>query len=287
MACIPGLKAAYGGAQDADIQDDVVLTITNGTFDRIFGGNNVSGQIHGTITVNVEETGCHPIIIGQLYGGGNQAPYPGPDGKGPTLNVKSFTSIGEIYGGGYGETAVVTGDTHVNINVCKGKYASNTFAEKTATISFKEYKRNKDGVGEDSYQHDNVGNRIVEDKTITVFLPGHEAGKIGAINNVYGGGNAAQVDGNTYVNVGTLKTVDYVSDDDDTTDVDESATPQSVLGADIRGNVYGGGNAAEVTGDTKVVIGKEEQTTSGSGDSGNSSTSDNSDNDSQNSGSGS
>ncbi len=287
MACIPGLKAAYGGAQDADIQDDVVLTITNGTFDRIFGGNNVSGQIHGTITVNVEETGCHPIIIGQLYGGGNQAPYPGPDGKGPTLNVKSFTSIGEIYGGGYGETAVVTGDTHVNINVCKGKYASNTFAEKPATISFKEYKRNKDGVGEDSYQHDNVGNRIVEDKTITVFLPGHEAGKIGAINNVYGGGNAAQVDGNTYVNVGTLKTVDYVSDDDDTTDVDESKTPQSVLGADIRGNVYGGGNAAEVTGDTKVVIGKEEQTTSGSGDSGNSSTSDNSDNDSQNSGSGS
>ena len=31
---------------------------------------------------------------------------------------------------------------------------------------------------------------------------------------------------------------------------------KTVKGADIRGNVYGGGNAAEVTGDTNVVIGK-------------------------------
>jgi hypothetical protein len=29
-----------------------------------------------------------------------------------------------------------------------------------------------------------------------------------------------------------------------------------VLGADIRGNVYGGGNNAEVTGKTNVLIGK-------------------------------
>ena len=31
----------------------------------------------------------------------------------------------------------------------------------------------------------------------------------------------------------------------------------SVLGADIRGNVYGGGNNAEVTGNTDVIIGKK------------------------------
>ena len=30
-----------------------------------------------------------------------------------------------------------------------------------------------------------------------------------------------------------------------------------VIGANIVGNVYGGGNAAEVTGDTDVVIGKK------------------------------
>ena len=32
---------------------------------------------------------------------------------------------------------------------------------------------------------------------------------------------------------------------------------KTVVGADIRGNVYGGGNAADVTGRTNVVIGKE------------------------------
>ena len=36
MACIPGLKAAYGGAQEADINNDVTLNITNGTFERIW-----------------------------------------------------------------------------------------------------------------------------------------------------------------------------------------------------------------------------------------------------------
>lgn len=37
---------------------------------------------------------------------------------------------------------------------------------------------------------------------------------------------------------------------------------QKVEGADIRGNVYGGGNNAEVTGDTHVVIGKKYETPS-------------------------
>ena len=75
MACIPGLQEAYGGAEAADIHDNVTLTITNGTFNRVFGGNNISGTISGKITVNVEETGCRPVVIGELYGGGNLAAY--------------------------------------------------------------------------------------------------------------------------------------------------------------------------------------------------------------------
>ena len=73
MACIPGLNAVYGGAEAAAIQGNVTLNITNGTFDRVFGGNNLSGTINGSITVNIEEIGCRPIKIGELYGGGNQA----------------------------------------------------------------------------------------------------------------------------------------------------------------------------------------------------------------------
>lgn len=271
MACIPGLKNAYGGAEAADIASDVTLNITNGNFNRVFGGNNVSGTIHGRITVNIEETGCHLITIGQLYGGGNQAAYTGPEilddenkgtgvFQGPTVNVKSFTSIGEVYGGGYGKTAIVKGDTYVNINVCDGKTfdtpAKQRVEIKSANthtgdqlISFSEFKRTDDG----GFVTDDDGNRIVEEKNIHVYLPPYESG-IGNIGNVYGGGNAAKVDGSTHVNIGTVD--GDITFETPTADA-EADRKHTVKGANIVGNVYGGGNAAEVTGNTNVTIGKE------------------------------
>ena len=238
MACIPGLSAAYGGAEAADIRGDVTLTITNGTFDQVFGGNNISGTIAGVINVNIEETGCKPVIIGELYGGGNQAPYSGHDGSGPTVNVRSFTSIGDIYGGGYGHTAIVTGNTTVNINVSEGKYKDTVIGENATTETI----RKNDAEAEGGYP-----------------VPSHAEGKIGSINNVYGGGNAADVVGNTTVNIGTLATNTFVSltDDGETGDVDERV--KEVLGVDIRGNVYGGGNEAAVTGNTNVQIGVKDE----------------------------
>lgn len=273
MACIPGLKNAYGGAEAANIESDVTLTITNGNFNRVFGGNNISGTIHGKITVNIEETGCHLITIGQLYGGGNQAAYTGPaildsqdqpTGKrqGPTLNVKSFTSIGEIYGGGYGKTATVTGDTYVNINVCDGKNFGDDQATEVARanehtgdqlISFSEYRRTNDG----GFEEDSDGNRIVDNQNIHVYLPPYTSG-IGGIGNVYGGGNAAKVDGSTHVNIGTVSgEITFETPTGET----EANRKHEVKGANIVGNVYGGGNAAEVTGNTNVTIGKETTTT--------------------------
>ncbi|UKK62019.1 chitobiase/beta-hexosaminidase C-terminal domain-containing protein [Prevotella communis] len=259
MACIPGLKAAYGGARAADIQGDVVLNITNGTFDRIFGGNNESGTIRGSIVVNIEETGCRPLIIGELYGGGNLAGYSkygykkvddvwlpreAKDGQepgtvlaaDPQVNVRSFTSIGSIYGGGYGETAVMVGNPHVNINVTEGKYAANGYEGTEKTI--------------DGHQ---------------VIIPPHVQGKIGAIQNVYGGGYGAKVDGDTYVNIGTqvgesivfntpfTKTVNNI----EVITTSEDRTHE-VKGVDIRGSIYGGGygSTAVVTGNTNVQIGK-------------------------------
>ncbi len=272
MACIPGLNAVYGGAEEADINDNVTLNITNGTFKRVFGGNNLSGTIRGSITVNVEETGCRPVVIGELYGGGNQAGYSvygykevevndekvwmpresaNDDGTGPAtpyadpqVNAKSFTSIGAIYGGGYGDGATMVGNPTVNINEVVGKFAT---------------------TGENSSDYDEDGN--YKGKTITVDdhevdLPPHSKGKIGAIGKVFGGGNAAMVMGNTHVNVATQGTIDFVTKDRDDTTGTQPQTGVTVQGADIRGNVYGGGNAAEVTGDANVVIGKSEPTPS-------------------------
>ena len=322
MACIPGLSAAYGGAEAADIQSNVILNITNGTFNRVFGGNNISGTIRGSITVNIEEVGCKPIIIGELYGGGNMAGYSVfgykqmKDGEGesaplvwkprvsltdntadglvdnlttpyrdPEVNVKSFTSIGTIYGGGYGTTAVMAGSPTVNINVVEGDKKHYTYAEDTSTYlnadneevpyfdanGFKELKLTIDG-------HE-------------VLVPKHDKNKIGAINKVFGGGNAAQVIGSTNVNIGTLEEVYVVKVLSDGADLDNlpgglvvytrsgagtAASPytytvatgtadpdetyyekKTVIGADIRDNVYGGGNNAEVTGATNVTIGRE------------------------------
>ena len=290
MACIPGLKNAYGGAEAADIQSDVTLNITNGNFDRVFGGNNVSGTIHGKITVNIEETGCHLITIGQLFGGGNQAAYTGPlktgsttERQGPTVNAKSFTSIGEIYGGGYGATAKVTGDTEVNINVCDGKvfYTSGDNPvvdnEKQAAeeeraadytgysddvaeadkghkvIKFTEYVRTEDG----GFEYNDDGSRKVVNTEISIFYPPHTSGAIGSIGTVYGGGYGAEVDGSTHVNIGTLKD-GIVTFETPTAVTDPEQRKHTVKGANITGNVYGGGNAAKVTGRTKVTIGKEE-----------------------------
>ena len=273
MACIPGLKEVYGGAEAADVRGNVTLNITNGTFDRVFGGNNLSGTIGGSITVNVEEIGCKPVKIGELYGGGNQAGYSvfGYDGSGkpketgtqlyedPQINVMSFTSIGDIYGGGLGSGATMVGNPAVNVNVTYGRY----------------YDNDESIVGENAETPNHYP------------IPSHAKGKMGAINNVFGGGNAAKVIGNTAINIGTLEEVYVVKQmtvGDDVsglytrsgagttaspfvyTDAVETAIDGvtyyekvDVLGADIRGNVYGGGNNAEVTGDSKVKIGKKNE----------------------------
>ena len=265
MACIPGLQAVYGGAEAADVRGNVTLNITNGTFDRVFGGNNISGTIGGSITINVEEIGCRPVKIGELYGGGNQAGYsiygynddgtPKETGSrlydDPQINVMSFTSIGDIYGGGYGNTAVMVGNPTVNVNVAYGKY----YDEDLSIV---------------------LENTKIRD---TYPIPSHAKGKMGAISNVFGGGNAAKVVGNTNVNIGTLSEVYvvkqvtagsalegcYTRNNDGTYSTATGSAvngvtyyeKKNVLGADVRGNVYGGGNNAEVTGSGNVAIGKK------------------------------
>ena len=267
MACIPGLKAVYGGAEAADVRGNVTLNITNGTFDRVFGGNNLSGTIGGSIIINVEEIGCRPVKIGELYGGGNQAGYSvyGYDSAGkpkesgtrfyddPQVNVMSFTSIGNIYGGGYGDGATLVGNPTVNVNEVYGRY----------------YDQDVSIVDENAETPNHYP------------IPSHAKGKMGAINNVFGGGNAAKVIGNTNVNIATLDEVyvvkqvsvgndvsSYYARNNDGTysaasgnAVDGTTYYEKldVQGVDIRGNVYGGGNNAEVTGNSKVKIGKKDE----------------------------
>ena len=288
LGCMPNqwIDEIYAGAQNADVEGDVSLTITSGKFERVFGGNKDGGLLKGSITVNIEETGgCDvPIIIGELYGGGNLADYSiygyyqdgnewkprdkakfesdretaltgvdldnddevetalknaglyGYPKTNPEVNVRAFTSIGAIYGGGY--SAEMYADPHVDINVVKGSHSDDP------TIS---------------------GSNT---PTLNLPYPSHETGKIGAIGNVFGGGNLATVYGSTTVNIGTESTVTFITEPKHLgnigTTLGETGTDyiqrQDGLyetyaqGANITGDVFGGGNLADVTVSTQVNI---------------------------------
>ena len=292
------VEEIYAGARRANVGGDVSLTITSGKFGRVFGGNMISGKLNGSITVNIEENGvCGiPVIIGELYGGGNLAAYSiygyNDDGTvktsgdnphaSPVVNVRAFTSIGNIFGGGYGNSAVMVGSPTVNINE-----AAINHTDEDVTYDGNQFS------GTNLYFVKSVLDlSITSDPTdmtniYKVVVPDHTDGKMGVIGNIYGGGNAAEVQGDTHVNIGTDTEVYVVRPDLTVTDkvkgfytrswdsatktydytliVDADKTAEEgvnyyqkrdVAGADIRGNVYGGGNKAEVTGSTNVVVGK-------------------------------
>lgn len=208
--CNAMVTDVYGGANNADVASDIVLNIKGGTYTSVFGGNNVGGAISGDITVNIEEDDCGEIHITSLYGGGNQAAYNGT----PEVNVMSWHSIGSLFGGGLGQNAGVAG---TNVNVVPSL----------------------DG---------------------EVDAENHHAGTIG---NVYGGGNAAPVgtaqnSGTTSVLVkGGTVTECVFGGGLGSTAVVNGDTKVTIAGsATVQNNVYGGGNAAEVTGNTQVVVGE-------------------------------
>ena len=256
------VQFVHGGSYNAHISGNVTLTITSGVYTNVFGGNDARGSIGGHITVNIEETDdCKPIIIHNLMGGGNEAPYPGTkkdsteyedsEDRYIEVNVKSATRIDNIYGGGL--KADVKGNTTVNINMMKGSQV------------------NKDYTIPPSYTGDPIPN-IVNNKI---------KDSIGTIGSVFGGGNEGNVIGNTTVNIGTLDSIyilkrdrpygAFINENRDSVYnykgelqydmVDGNKVARTIpyekkaaLGAHITGNVFGGGNAAYVTGNSAVNI---------------------------------
>ncbi|MBR4593304.1 MAG: hypothetical protein IKO33_01830, partial [Bacteroidaceae bacterium] len=231
-----GVQNVYAGSYSAKIKGKVTLTIKSGVFTNVFGGNDQGGNIGGPIVVNIEETedeNCKPIIISNLYGGGNKADYPGSGAKtntgddytegSITLNVKSFTRIDNIYGGSL--EAEVKGNTYVNINTTKGTWAGKNFNLSAYT----------DYEGEKIIP--NINNGKIDDA-------------IGTIGNVYGGGKKGVVTGNTKIDIGTQTQVEMVSLPKE----NDEYQKKDVLGVNITGNVFGGGDMADVTGNTEVNI---------------------------------
>lgn len=236
----------FGGSNNANIKGNIMLNLTNGKFHQVFGGNNEGGNIEGTITVNIDETGCKPVEIDELYCCGNQAAYsvygynsdgtPKESGervaaKDPTINIISFTRIGSIFGGGLGAKAAVYGNTNININPIPGKYAA---AMET---------NQKYGISNDNDGYLQSQNALPDSKWYTTS-------NCGIIGNVYGGGSEAMVYGNTNITIGSEAHNSHV------TGGAELMAKTYDVGVNITGNIYGGGKKAKVTGDTNVKVGK-------------------------------
>ena len=276
------IEEYYAGSLNARIAGDVKMTIIGGTLKNVFGGNDAGGSIGGKIEINVQETSdCNPVIIGNLYGGGNDAAYPNTASNTDpkiTVNVKSCTRIGAIYGGGRGSKAVVSAPTEVNINMRKGLWINRT-ANLSINSDELEKPWNEYTKAELKALIEKVSPNIsvdVEDIDLTTKTCRCTIkNEIGTIGNVYGGGDAAVVNGNATVNIGTETTVRIMRHNSDGVPVNSNDEPVydadwklrtdiadteiaydvlDVLGANITGNVYGGGNRANVTGNTFVNI---------------------------------
>ena len=254
LSCQPNKKVneLFAGADEANVNGNITLNITNGHFGNVFGGNNLGGAVKGKITVNVEETECQPIKIDNLYLGGNEAAYSvygyyeseeihpvtgkkilkprtaemhaitDPTAEGykapvtnpatddthsfpyaqPELNIISCTYIGNVFGGGFGKGAIMYADPTVSVNMVPGAHAATAVPAMMTELGL--------------------------DVSKTAANPD----KLGIIRNVYGGGDAADICGNTTVNIATLEG----------------------KSAYIIGSIFGGGNAADVLGNTNVTV---------------------------------
>ncbi len=246
------VDVVYGGSFNARIAGNVKMTLIGGVFNKVFGGNDNGGSIGGNIEVNIQETSdCQPVIINNLYGGGNQAAYPGIPGKTDgsiTVNVKSCTRIGNIYGGGLGERAIVSGNTEVNVNMVKGYWAGRNVTLTNENLDFSVIP--------------NITVNSTDEASNTVSCTIDD--EIGTIGHIFGGGDQANINGNATVNIGTEPTVtiwNYVYDEHNNI-TQSTSSEAAVLGAHITGNVYGGGDHAAVTGNTQVnICAKENATT--------------------------
>ena len=116
---LEGIHEVYGGANQANITGDISLTIDSGMVYRVFGGNNNSGSISGTITVNIQKTDPNTCgwYVGYVYGGGFNAPY-SKEGtaNNPSVNVTNGLVSHSVFGGGKGNSAVVTGNPLVTLS---------------------------------------------------------------------------------------------------------------------------------------------------------------------------
>lgn len=236
-----GIGDLYGGANQAGITGNIGLNITGGSINRIFGGNNITGAIDGTITVNVNWKTTDPCgynYIGTVFGGGNNASYNGT----PAVNIKNGTVSQSVYGGGKGTGAVVKG-TNVTIGDADASHCA--------------------VVVENVYGGGDAA--AVQGNTLVTY---NDSNASSSVSNLFGGGNKAGLSGTATVNMTAGKVTAGIYGGCNSEGGVQGAITVNInggtLGASGDGNamssgIFGGGygSATSTEGNVTVNIGDE------------------------------
>ncbi len=169
---LEGIGDVYGGANRANVTGDITLTINGGIINRVFGGNNFSGDISGTINVIINKTQGCGWYVGYVYGGGNQAAYTAPSVGYPNVSVQNGKVTYDVYGGGFGDP----------VDDSQGKITGSTYVE---IINQGVVGRNVFGGGNAAAVTGNTDVRLLGGARI--------------YGNIYGGGNQGEIGGDTKV----------------------------------------------------------------------------------------
>ena len=258
------MENVYGGSKGtnsvaADITGNVTLNLYGGTISQnAFGGSNVNGNITGNITVNVlDHEGTCALDVNNIYGGGNVTPYAPTNASAtsPTINVMHIKQLdgirGNVYGGGKGETAVVTAQPRVNIG----------YVAAMSSLPTVEYPA---GIDRTTY---------VAKVTGSVFGGGNAAAVNGSpvvtldrinsqVGDLYGGGSAAGIDGSTTVNMNNGRVTDGIYGGCNTSGTVTGNSTVNLLGgttgtASHSARIFGGGfgQTTMVDGNVHVTFG--------------------------------
>lgn len=228
----------YGGSYGNYVRGKIMLNINNvaiGEDDAVQGvyvGNNNAGQPECDASLDFAGNNCNVAI----YGGGNMAEF-----CGTTRITFTHGHVGYIYGGGnnadvYGNTIVEVLGGHVCHDVFGGGNNGAVRVNKASDTA-----RNK-------YSKDYGGNTlvIVRNDCLNITDDAYDITKEYAVSR-----NTSQA----------YRILNVVDPDAEAKQWYELKTSTSGKLSDIKidGNVYGGGNAADVEGKTMVIIGQEEQ----------------------------
>ncbi len=269
-----GGNGAGAGNPGANITlNGTKLYIHGGEIGAAFGGSNERGTINGGIRVDVDYqpetatpptcvaayTQC-PMLIGELYGGGNKAPIVTSTDAWiiPVVNIACEAKIGMLFGGAkaadYGGNINLVVDGGTFEKVFGGNNQGGTISGSVkVTFNGGSAKEVYGGCNESGTNNGSITVNI--DSTNTTCTPRFY------VENVYGGGNLAKYTGNPAVNIinGTVRQNVYGGGFGSSAIV--TGTPVVTVGvsdgdktARVLGHVFGGGNAAAITGSTNVNI---------------------------------